>query len=336
MKKINVGLIGYGYWGPNYARLLSTHTDVNFVAVSDLSPEFLKEAKLKHNVEIFKDYKKILSNKNIEAVLIITPTISHFQIAKDALEFGKHVLIEKPLTKTAKEAKRLIKLAAKNNLVLMVGHTFLYNDHFKKVEEVVKNGKIGLLRFITATRINLGPIRRDVNVKWDLAPHDIAMILKLVGKMPEGVMVAGGSYLSHKTDVAFINLKFPNNVLANITVSWLAPVKSRQLIVVGSKKMVVFDDVSQTDKVAIYNKGVMLPRGSSFSEFSKFGIYNEDTEIPKIKAGEPLLNKLNHFLECIAFGKSPLTDGHNGLEVVSILEACDQSFETNKYVKVKL
>jgi predicted dehydrogenase len=335
MKKINVGLIGFGYWGPNYARLLKDHSNVNFQAISDLSPKHLQEAKAKYNVEVFKDYKKILQNKDIDAVLIITPTSSHYQIAKDALSFGKHVLIEKPLSKTSSEAKKLIDIASKNRLILMVGHTFLYNNHFKKVEEIVKKGKIGLLRFITATRINLGPIRQDVNVKWDLAPHDISMILKLVGKMPDGVMVAGGSYLSEKSDVAFINLKFPENIIANITVSWLAPVKSRQLIVVGSKKMVVFDDVSQENKVTIYNKGVMLPRGASFSEFSKFGIYTEEMEIPHIEAIEPLLNKLNHFINCIYKGVEPLTGGQNGLEVIKILEACDKSFKTNRYVKIR-
>jgi predicted dehydrogenase len=335
MKKINIGLIGFGYWGPNYARILKAHPNINFLAVSDLNTKLLKEAKKNYQVEIYTDYRELLKNQEIEAVLIVTPAVTHYQIVKDSLKMGKHVLVEKPLAKNSKQAKELTDLAYSLNKILMVGHTFLFNPHFQKLKEFINKKELGQIRFITSTRINLGPVRPDVNCLWDLAPHDLSMILDLVGQMPYEVFAFGESYLNRKNiDIGFVNLRFPKNIIANLTVSWLSPVKSRPLMVVGSKKMAIFDDLKPVHKLSIYDKRVMLPRGSSFTEFTKFGIYAAATKNPPVEGKEPLKNKVDHFLECILESKKPLSGGEVGWNIIKILEACDKSLETGRVVKL--
>lgn len=336
MKKINVGLIGYGYWGPNYARILNSHEQINFLALADLDKTLLKEAKVKHRVATFDDYRKILKDPKIDAVVIVTPSQTHYQISKDALKYKKHVLVEKPLAIKGLHAQKLYELSQKDGLILMVGHTFLYNNHFEVLKKKVKEGELGDLRFITSTRINLGPIRNDVNALWDLAPHDIAMILDLVEETPIEVAAFGQGYLRDGvSDVGFIHLKFPKNVVANLVVSWLSPIKTRQLTIVGSKKMAVFDDLKPKFKLSIFNKTVMIPRGSSFTDFKKFGIYSAATNTPRIIYQEPLLNKVDHFIECIKNSKTPLSDGLQGLNVVKILEACNLSIKKGKKIIFK-
>lgn len=327
---LNIGIIGMGYWGPNYIRVLSSLKSCSLAWCSDLDES---KASLCQGARFTKNYREMLSDPKLGAVVICTPTSTHYEIAMDALKAGKHVLIEKPMTTDSKKAAEMAGLAEKKGLRLMVAHTFLYNPGVRKLKEYVDNGTVGDLVYFSAERRGLGPIRRDVNALWDLAPHDVSILLYLTGRKPDSVMAVGRSYVKKgREDVVFATAVYSNGLIANIHVSWLDPYKIRTTTVVGSKKMVVFDDVSN-EKVKVFDKGVEFGPAGSYGEFKEI-VRDGDILIPKVDGAEPLKVECEHFIDCVKSGKKPLSDARNGADVVRVLEAMQESLGTGSWVKV--
>jgi len=332
-KMIKVAVIGCGYWGPNLIRNFIQIPESKVKYCCDLDEEKLKRIKsLYPEPKVTKNYKEVLNDPTVEAVAIATPVYTHFELAKEMLEAGKHVFVEKPLTHTSQEARELIKLAKKKGKVLMVGHTFLYTAAVNKLKELIDSGELGDVLYISSQRRNLGLFQDDVNVVWDLGTHDISVILYLLnGRLEEKdcrIVATGQShFLSENEDVAFITLNFADKVVANLHLSWLDPCKIRNMTVVGSRKMVVYDDIETLEKVKIYDKGVLVPDShNSFGEFQLSYRYGDIT-IPRLKQEEPLKAELSHFLDCIREGKKPLTDGENGYQVVRMIEKINESLK---------
>lgn len=324
-----VGVIGCGYWGPNLIRnfVQMSRTDVKLVA--DLDDTRLKHMKeIYPSVETTKDFKDILDDPEIDIVAVATPVHTHFKIASDALAGKKHVFVEKPIAASVAEANGLIDLSEKNKRKLMVGHTFLYTSAVRKMKRIIDSGELGEIFYINSQRLNLGLFQQDINVVWDLAPHDISIVLFLLGEKPQSVSVVGAPHINNAIqDVAILTLQFAENRLAFIQTSWLDPDKIRKMTVVGSKKMMVYDDVEPTEKIRIYDKGVEVPKHyDTYDEFHYSYKYG-DILIPKIEGTEPLRTELNHFVDCIEKDGKPLSDGYNGLEVVRILEASQKSLD---------
>ena len=327
-----VAVIGCGYWGVNYLRVLSELGDVAEVTACDEDP-----IRLKAVGERFKGMattphvEEILSSTSIDAVVICTPAGAHYDLAKRCLEAGKHLLIEKPITTRAAEAESLIALAEDLDLTLAVGHTFLYNPGIAKVKSYVDNGDLGTMYYMYSRRTNLGPIRHDVNALWDLAPHDISIFNHLLGAQPAWVSAVGRTVLRETNeDFGFVSIGYENGVVAHIHVSWADPNKVREIVVVGSEQRVVFDDIKTSEQVRVYEKGV-TPDPSELSTYGEFRFSIRDGDIisPKLEISEPLKNQCRDFLESIASGRRPLSDGRTGLEVVQVMEAIDQSIALN-------
>jgi len=331
---VNVALIGLGYWGPNLARNLTTLSGARLFGVCDT-----REDRLEHFVRQYPNVKKltnaddVFADPEIHAVVIATPVASHFELAKSALRAGKHVMVEKPLAKTSAQCEELISLAEGKALVLMAGHVFIYNAAVRKVKEYIDSGELGQIYYIYSQRLNLGVVRQDVNALWNFCPHDFSILRYWLEASPVRVQAHGYSYLQPGIeDVVFVNLDFPDGVGANVHISWLDPNKLRRMTVVGSEKMVIYDDVSADAKVLVYDKGVAkkpladlsLGRFENFGEFQLL-LRAGDVLIPKIDFVEPLKIECQHFVDCVATGKSPLTDGREGLEVVRMLEAAQAS-----------
>lgn len=330
---IKVAVIGCGYWGPNLIRNLIQIPESKVKYCCDLDEEKLKRIKsLYPEPKVTQNYQEVLNDPKVEAVAIATPVYTHFELAKQMLEAGKHVFVEKPLTHTSQEARELIKLAKKKGKVLMVGHTFLYTAAVNKLKELIDSGELGDVLYISSQRRNLGLFQDDINVVWDLGTHDISVILYLLnGRLGEKdcrIVATGQShFLSENEDVAFITLNFADKVVANLHLSWLDPCKIRNMTVVGSRKMVVYDDIETLEKVKIYDKGVLVPNShNSFGEFQLSYRYG-DISIPRLKQEEPLKVELSHFLDCIREGKKPLTDGENGYQVVRMIEKINESLK---------
>jgi predicted dehydrogenase len=333
MRKIRVGLIGYGYWGPNIARVLEEFPNVELSYCADLLESSLQQVKNKYpHIQTTQNYKTILQDKEITAVFIVTPTKTHFQLAKDALLAKKHVFIEKPITYETKHCKELIKLAKKNNLILSVGHIFLFNPAVNFIKKEIDKGTLGTIRYLHFQRRNLGPVRKDVNVLWDLAPHDISMLLYFIKQKPLSVIAVGQSFLQNNVeDVVAATVKFKNKIMANFTYSWIEPIKIRDITIVGDKKMLSFNDVNVGEKIKIFDKNARIieeTRDVSFGEY-QIALHSGDVYIPSIENKEPLKEELNYFFDCIQRKKTPLNDGQNGLEVIQIIEALQKSLDTN-------
>ena len=323
-----IGLIGYGYWGPNLARNFHALPDAHLVAVADADAQRLDEPARLYGARTHADYRELLADPTLDAVAISTPARTHFDIARAALERGKHVLVEKPLAMSSDEARQLIALAAERQRVLMVGHTFEHNPAVWKIRELIEQRAIGDVYYIYANRVKLGRVQRDINALWSIAPHDISILLYVLGAMPLEVSARGAIYLNENVeDVVFVTLTFPNKVLAHIHASWLDPSKVRQMTIVGSEKMIVYDDVDPEARLRIYDKGVYR-HGSEYGEF-QLKVRSGDINIPKIEMSEPLRNECAHFVECVREGKRPRTDGENGLRVVRVLEAAQESLAKN-------
>ncbi|MBI2304197.1 MAG: Gfo/Idh/MocA family oxidoreductase [Chloroflexi bacterium] len=320
---IRVGLVGYGYWGPNLAR--NFHQLGALTTICDRDGKRLSQAqRLYPAAKTTSDYRELLEDKDIHGVVIATPAQTHLQLAKEALEAGKHILVEKPMTMTSKEGEELVATAQKYHRILMVGHIFEYNPAVIKIKELISQGNIGRIYYIYSTRVNLGQVQRDLNALWSIAPHDLSILLYLLEAMPLEVSVRGASYLNSQVeDVVFIHLMFPEGIAAHVHASWLDPSKMRRVTIVGSQKMVVYDDVDNEAKVKVYDKGVHI-RGEIYGEF-QYRLHSGDISIPQIDLTEPLRNECSHFLSCIEEGKTPQTDGHNGLRVVRVLEAAQRS-----------
>jgi len=330
MERLRIGAIGAGYWGPNLIRNFVELPTTDLIAVADLKTERLDHLKrLYPSIQTTQNYTDLFQ-MNLDAVVIATPPATHYQVAKECLEHGLHILVEKPLTLTSADAQALITLAQERNLKLMVGHTFEYNSAVQTLKHLIDSGQIGDIYYIDAVRTNLGLYQSSANVMWDLAPHDISIILYLLGETPTTVNANGANYIWQKTcDVAYICLGFANGVQAHIRNSWLDPQKVRRLTVVGSKKMVVYDDVETLEKIKIYDKGVDAPPYTdTFGEFQLSYRYG-DIVTPHISTKEPLRAECEEFAHCILTDKRPQTDGENGLRVVKILEAAKKSLENH-------
>jgi predicted dehydrogenase len=325
--RINVGVVGCGYWGPNLIRNFRSLADCNLKVMCDLNAERLAHlGSLYPEVAREQSFERLVGDASLQAVAIATSVRSHFPMAKQCLLAGKHVLIEKPMASSTAECEELIALAHRQGLVLMVGHTFLYSEPVRKIKEIVDNHDIGELRYISARRLNLGLFQKDINVAWDLAPHDISIILHIMQELPESVNCRGGAHITHGIeDVTCMSLQFSKERSAIIHSSWHDPRKVREMTIVGSKRMIVYDDIASPEKIKIHD--VRVERPPHYDTFAAFhyAYHYGDIYSPYIKQDEPLKTECQHFLACIRDGHIPLTSGWNGLEVVKILEASSVS-----------
>ena len=327
---IRVGVIGCGYWGPNLIRNFTQISRSDVVRVADLNEDRLNHIRSVYpSIEVTTNHEEIIDDASIDAVAIATPVHTHHKLAKQALAAGKHVFVEKPMTSTSAQAQELIALASQNGSKLMVGHTFLFTAAVRKMKAIIDSGELGDIFYISSQRLNLGLFQPDINVIWDLAPHDISIITYLIGCQPKSVSAVGATHINAVIeDVAQVTLKFSDNLLAFLSVSWLDPDKVRRMTVVGSKKMMVYDDVQPTEKIRLYDKGVEAPRHyDTFAEFHYSYKYG-DIVIPKIEGKEPINAELNHFLDAIESDAPPMCDGMSGWEVVKILEASQESLRS--------
>jgi len=324
---IRVGVIGYGYWGPNIVRNLQSLDSAQIVSVCDRMPAAQKRAKHAYpSVEVTADASEILCSPKIDAVAIITPVWTHFELAKAALENGKHVFVEKPFTSTSAQAEALIELAHKKDLRIMVDHTFLFTGAVKKIRQLVDQGELGDLYYYDSMRVNLGLFQHDIDVIWDLAPHDLSIMDYLIQNEPEAVVATGETHLNSHADVAFLTVYFPHNTIAHINVNWLSPVKIRTTLIGGEKKMVVWNDLEADEKVKVYDKGVRI--GSREGVYELLVSYRSgDMWAPKIEQTEALKVELAYFMDCIEKNETPFNDGVAGLRVVRMLEAAGESLK---------
>lgn len=323
---VNIGIIGCGYWGPKHLRNFYELPEANVAYVCDLEEDKLRQVRAQYpSVATTTRYVDLL-RENLDAVVVATPVNTHYGLAKEALLHNKHVLVEKPLATNSLQVLELIELAERRNLVLMVGHTYEYHPAVDYLRQLIKSGELGEIYGIDSARLNLGLFRPDVNVLWDLAPHDTSIVLSLMDRDPIAISARGAYHIdSGLCDVAYLELLFPNGIMAHIHVSWLDPRKVRLTTIVGSKKMAVYDDVQESEKIHIYDKG--LSTSGSASGFSPWPLRYRygDVRIPYIANTEPLRVECSHFLSCINEGKKPRTDGWAGLKIVQILEAADRS-----------
>ena len=328
-KPIKVGVVGCGYWGPNLIRNFRSLPDCSLKMMCDISENRLAHLKsLYPEVEGEMNYNYMLNGAGLDAVIIATPVKSHYPMARASLLSGKHTFIEKPMAFSSQECEELIDIARKKGLVLMVGHTFLYSPAVKKIKEIVRQGDIGEIRYICARRLNLGLFQKDINVAWDLAPHDISIILHIMEKEAVTINCQGSAHITPSVeDVTTIWLNFPGDRSAIIQSSWLDPRKIREMTIVGSKKMIVYDDVSPLEKIRVFDARVERPpHYDTFAEFH-YAYHYGDVHVPYIKQEEPLKTECQHFLDCINQGTTPLTGGKQGLELVRILEASSKSLK---------
>jgi predicted dehydrogenase len=326
---INVAVVGCGYWGPNLIRNFNALPECKVRYVCDKDEKRLSHMKqLYPSVEPTKEFDKIVCDKEVDAVVVATPVHLHYELAKKALQAGKHAFVEKPMTQTSEQSNELVQIAAKKNLTLMVGHTFIYSAPVRRIKEIVKSGDIGEIQYISSRRLNLGLFQKDINVAWDLAPHDISIILYFLGKPPISVNCQGKAHINMDIeDVTNMSLDFENGGFATIHSSWLDPNKVREMIIVGSKRMIVYDDNEPLEKIKIYDKRVEAPpHYDTFAEF-QYSYHYGDMIAPYIKQVEPLKMESQHFLDCIKTGKTPESSGLDGLRVIQILEASSRSLK---------
>jgi predicted dehydrogenase len=334
---INISVVGYGYWGPNIVRNFNSIKDARVISVCDNNPEVLKNIQANYpTIQTITDSNKLISSPDIDAVAIVTPVFTHFELAKLALQNGKHVFVEKPFTSTVAQAEELIELADKNNLKIMVDHTFLFTGAVNKIKELVDNDTLGDLYYFDSTRVNLGLFQHDVNVIWDLAPHDLSIMDYIIDEKPDSITASGKAHFNNGLeDIAYITVNFSNNMIAHFNVNWLSPVKIRSTLIGGEKKMLVWNDLEADEQIKVYDKGVDI--------ISKKGVYellvsyrSGDMFAPKVAQTEALKLEAEHFIDCILNNKTPLNDGLSGLRVVRILEASNESLKNNgKMIQLK-
>ena len=325
-----VGVVGCGYWGPNLVRNFKGLSNCNLRAMCDTSETRLKHMRsLYSDVEGVTDFGHLLNGMALDAVVVAAPVKYHYSLAKASLLAGKHTLIEKPMASSSAECEELIEIAKRNGLVLMVGHTFLYSAPVRKITEIVQAGDIGEIRYINSRRLNLGLFQKDINVAWDLAPHDISIILHILGEFPETVNCQGNAHVTPGIeDVTNISLSFQQKRFATIQSSWLEPRKVRDMTIVGTRRMIVYDDLQTHEKIRIYDTRVERPpHNDTFADFH-YSYHYGDSYIPHIQQEEPLKVECQHFLDCIEKGITPLTSGLKGLELVRILEAASKSLKS--------
>ena len=331
-----LALVGYGYWGPNYARVFNELPESRVAAICEVSPERRQRAQARNpQAAISSDVREVLRRDDVDAVVISTPASTHFELARAALESGRHVLVEKPLALTVEHCEQLCELAERTGRVLMVAHTFLYNAGIRKMKECMQSPEFGRVYYLHATRTNLGPIRQDVNAVWDLAPHDVSIFNYLLDQKPQWASAVGSRVLGNsREDVGFITLGYAGGVIGNIHVSWADPNKVREVVAVGSGRRVVFDDLNDVERIRIFEKGVSVGESSADS-FGGFKLLVRDGDIisPKIEPSEPLKNQCEEFLASIATGVKPLSDSRFGAAVVDTLLAVEASMHGNGLAK---
>lgn len=324
-------MIGAGHWGPNLIRNFHNPPKSRVVWVIDTDRTRLDQVTSRFpEIQVGTDASSALADDDVTAVVVATPTSTHYQLAKSALESGKHVLVEKPITNSTAHAEDLCALAERNQLILMVGHVFVYNSGVQAVKRFLDEGDLGNVYYVSMVRTNLGPIRVDVSAAWDLASHDVSIANYWLNSGPLTASAVGGNWINKGIeDALFITLKYPDEVLVNLHASWLNPRKARDITVVGERRMLTLDDMNLSEPLRIYDKGVAQDRivPSYVDTFASFraSVREGDITIPKVASGEPLQAECDHFLECIKFGKQPLTGGREGLAVVRVLEAIERS-----------
>ena len=322
---VKFGVIGYGYWGPNVVRNLASLEGSQVRAIAEVNPTArVRAQKAYPQVHVTPNASEVISSPEIDAIAVVTPVWTHYELVKAALESGKHVFVEKPFTSNVAQGEELINLAQQKNLKIMVDHTFLFTGAVKKISQLLEEGTLGKLYYYDSTRVNLGLFQHDVNVLWDLAPHDLSIMDYLIKSSPEAVVATGQNHLNGHEDVAFMTLYFPQNVIAHINVNWLSPVKVRTTLIGGEKRMLVWNDLEADEKVKIYDKGVNMT--------SREGVYEilvnyrtGDMWAPQLEQVEALKQELAYFVDCVSNDKVPFNDGHAGLRVVKMLEAASVS-----------
>jgi predicted dehydrogenase len=330
-RSLSVGVVGCGYWGPLLVRNFKGLPNCNLKALCDVSDNRLQHLKaLYPEVEAVTDHEQFLNGLNLDAIVVATPVRHHYALAKASLLAGKHTFIEKPMASSSAECEELIDIAQRNGLVLMIDHTFLYSSPVRKIVEIIEAGDLGDIRYINSRRLNLGLFQKDINVAWDLAPHDISIILHLLGEFPISINCQGNAHVTPRVeDVTNMSLSFRNKRFATIQSSWLEPRKVREMTIVGTRRMIVYDDLQTHEKIRVYDVRVERPpHYDSFAEFH-YSYHYGDSYIPHIQQEEPLKVACQHFLDCIANGRQPLTSGQAGLEMVRILEAASASLKMN-------
>ena len=334
---INIGIIGYGYWGPNLLRNFVQLDQARVVSVCDLQKKRISKAKALHsNIEVYTDSNDIISDPSIDAVVIATPVSTHYELAMKTLNANKHVLVEKPLASNSNQARRILEKADKKNLVLLVDHTFTYTGAIRKIKEIVDDKELGNIYYYDSVRVNLGLFQHDVNVIWDLAVHDIYILDYLFSQKPTMVSATGANHLPDQPeDIAYLTMFYDNSFLAHIHVNWLAPVKVRKALIGGDKKMIVYDDIEPSEKVKIYDNGVNIKNNTEAVYKWLVNYRIGDMRAPQIDRTEALKTEAQHFINCIMKGDQVLTGGEAGLRIVKILEAASKSLERHgKPVKI--
>ena len=322
---VRFGVIGYGYWGPNVVRNLTSLEGSELITVCDKSPAARRRIQKAHpGIAVATEASEIVGSTDIDAVAVVTPVWTHYELAKTALENGKHVFVEKPFTSNTAQAEELIELAAKKNLKIMVDHTFLFTGAVKKIRELVEEGALGKLYYYDSTRVNLGLFQHDINVIWDLAPHDLSIMDYLIKETPEAVVATGQTHLNGFEDVAFMTLYFPDKVIAHINVNWLSPVKVRTTLIGGEKKMLVWNDLEADEKIKIYDRGVQITNRQGLYDLL-VNYRSGDMWAPQLEQVEALRQELAYFVDCISNDQTPMNDGNAGLRVVKMLEAANES-----------
>jgi predicted dehydrogenase len=322
---VNFGVIGYGYWGPNVVRNLTSLDGSQVLAIAEMSSTARKRAQKAHpGITVTADASEVMASTDIDAIAVITPVWTHYELAKTALENGKHVFVEKPFTSNTEQGEKLIELARRKNLKIMVDHTFLFTGAVRKISQLLDDGSLGKLYYYDSTRVNLGLFQHDINVLWDLAPHDLSIMDYVIKTTPEAIVATGEKHLNSHEDVAYMTVYFPEKVIAHINVNWLSPVKVRTTLIGCEKRMLVWNDLEADEKVKIYDKGVNIT--------NREGVYDllvsyrsGDMWSPQLEQVEALRQELTYFVDCVSNNKEPFNDGCAGLRVVKMLEAASES-----------
>jgi len=339
MQQITVGVVGYGYWGPNFVRNFTEIDNVELRYICDLRLDHLDRHRNRYpTLRLTQDYSELLADKSLDAITIATPVDSHFSLAKQALLAGKHVLLSKPMCRNSAQCEELIAIADERKLVLMVDHTFVYHGAVRLMKQLITDGEVGDLLYLSSVRVNLGIFQQDVNVLWDLGAHDFSILDYLVGRTPKSMHAVGKSHTTTDLeDIAFVTLEFDDNFIANFHVSWLSPVKIRQMIIGGTRKMLMFDDHRPIEKVCIYDKGIEMskPPQTERERYRALVQYrNGDMRAPAYENHEALKTEALHFIECITTGSTPLSDGRSGMRVVKLLELADAALKGQQFLTV--
>lgn len=325
---IRIGVIGFGYWGPNIARNFAAVEGCELGALADYSEaNRSRAARLYRDSKTYSDPLEMIRSPEIDVVAVVTPLSTHFELAKCALEEGKHVFVEKPFTSTCAEAEHLIELAEKKGLLIMVDHTFLFTGAVRKIKEYLNEGVLGKLLYYDATKVNLGLFQHDSNVVWDLAPHDLSIMDYLVDSDPEAMVVTGANHFSEFEEMAYLTLYFPDNVIAHISVNWLSPVKVRSTLFGGEKKMLVWNDLEPDEKIRLYDKGVDVSNQNNRSGIYELLVsYRQgDLIVPRVESVEALKSETQYFIDCVEKNEKPFNDGISGWRIIKMLEAADKS-----------